>query len=80
MTDPDLEAAWDAVHENTPDGWYAGRPGYEERHYRRSMYSSETPVVSKRSREWAAVGPTEVRWVQVMARCPGEPREGRWPR
>ena len=41
---------------------------------------SEKPVVGKRSREWTAVGPTELRCVQEMARCLGELREGRWPR
>ena len=35
----DLEAAWDAVHENTPEGWYVGRPGYEERYGQWSMYA-----------------------------------------
>lgn len=24
---PDLTAAWDEVHANTPLGWYVGRPG-----------------------------------------------------
>ena len=23
----DLEAAWAAAHENTPEGWYVGKPG-----------------------------------------------------
>ena len=40
---------------------------------------SETPVVGKHSREWTAVGPTELRCVEEMARCPAELREGRWP-
>jgi hypothetical protein len=83
MTDPDLAAAWDAVHDATPDGWYVGRPGFEERHNQWSMYAfdpSERPVVGKRSREWTAVGPTELRCVQEMARCLGELREGRWPK
>ena len=54
----DLEAAWNAVHDNTPEGWYVGRPGYEERYHQSSMYAfdpSEKPVVGKRSREWTAV-------------------------
>ena len=38
-----------------------------------------TPIVGKRSREWTAVGPTELRRVEEMARCLGELREGRWP-
>ena len=78
----DLEAAWYAVHDNTPEGWYVGRPGYEERYHQSSMYAfdpSEKPVVGKRSREWTAVGRTELECVQVMARRLGELREGRWP-
>ena len=81
--DPDLEVAWAAVHDNTPDGWYVGKPGYEERHHQWSMYAfdpSEKPVVGKRSREWTAVGQTELHCVQEMARCLGELKAGRWPR
>lgn len=83
MTDAALEDAWAAVHDNTPEGWYIGRPGFEERYNQWSMYAfdpSEKPVVGKRSREWTAVGRTELECVQEMARCLGELREGRWPR
>ena len=79
MTDP--AAAWDAVHDATPEGWYFGRPYFDERHDRREQYAfdpSEKPVVGKRSREWTAVGQTELHCVQEMARCLGELREGRW--
>ena len=58
MTDADLEAAWDAVHDATPEGRYVG----------------------KRSREWIAVGPTEVRCAMEMARCLDELKAGRWPK
>jgi hypothetical protein len=40
---------------------------------------SERPVVCKRSREWTAASRTEPRCVQVMARCLGELKAGRWP-
>ena len=40
---------------------------------------SETPIVGKRSREWTAVGPTELRCVQEPARCLGGLKAGRWP-
>ena len=83
MTDADLEAAWVAVHTNTPDGWYVGRPSWDERYGRWEQYAfdpSEKPVVGKRSREWTAVGQTELAVVLVMARCLGELREGRWPK
>ena len=59
----DLEAAWAAVHDATPPGWYVGRPGFEERYNQWSMRAfdpSETPIVGKRSREWTAVGRTEL--------------------
>jgi hypothetical protein len=82
MTDADLELAWAAVHDATPEDWYVGRPYFDERHNRWEQYAfdaSETPVVGKRSREWTAVGPTELRCVQEMARCLAELRAGRWP-
>jgi hypothetical protein len=78
----DLEAAWAAVHENTLVGWYVGRPMEHPERNEWSQFAfdtTETPVVGKRSREWTAVGPTELRCVQEMARCLGELREGRWP-
>ena len=52
-----LRAARDAVHENTPPGRYVGRPGFVERYSQWSLYAfdqSETPVVGKGLREWAA--------------------------
>ena len=64
-------------------GWYVGRPGYEERYNQWSMYAFDTferSVVGKRSREWTAVGPTELRCVQEMSRCLRELGEGRWPK
>jgi len=27
-----LQAAWAAIHEHTPEGWYVGRLGYQERY------------------------------------------------
>jgi hypothetical protein len=39
----------------------------------------DSRLLRARSREWAAVGPTEIRCVQEMARCLRELREGRWP-
>jgi len=83
MTDPELAAAWAAVHDATPEGWYVGRPYFDERQNRWEQYPfdpSETPVVGKRSREWTAVGPTELRCVQTMADCLRELGAGRWPK
>lgn len=75
--------AWEAVHENTPDGWVVGRPGYGPERHQWSMYAfdrSEKPVVGKRSREWAAVGQMELHCVREMARCLAELKVGRWPK
>ena len=62
---------------------HVGKPGYEERYREWSMYAfdpSEKPVVGKRSREWTAVGQTKLHCVQVMARCLGDLKVGRWPK
>jgi hypothetical protein len=78
----DLEAAWAAVHEHAPEGWYVGQPMEHPERQEWSMYAfdpSERPIVGKRSREWTAVGQTELHCVQTMAYCLGELREGRWP-
>lgn len=83
MPDPDLEAAWAALRKNTPDGWYVGKPGYEERYRQWSMHAfdpSEKAAEGKRAREWIAVGQTELHCVREMARCLGELRVGRWPK
>ena len=34
MTDAEIRAAWDAIHDATPEGWYVGRPYSDERHNR----------------------------------------------
>ena len=78
----DLEAAWAAVHDNTPEGWYVGKPMLHPERNEWSQFAfdpSETPVVGKRSREWTAVGHTELECVQVMARCLAAQKAGRWP-
>ena len=41
---------------------------------------TEMPADGKRSREWTAVGRSELHCLRVMARCLGEIRAGRWPR
>ena len=79
----DLYAAQAAVHENTPPGWYVGQPGYEDRYGQRSIHAfglSEPAVADKRSREWTAVGCSELHCLEVMARCLGVISAGRWPR
>ncbi|MEO6351072.1 MAG: hypothetical protein ABIP53_10520 [Candidatus Limnocylindrales bacterium] len=61
----DLESAWEAIHAATPPGWYLRRPG--QRHG------------GRRSREWTAVGMTEVECLLEMARCLREIGEERVP-
>ena len=79
--DDELEAAWAEVHaalDRLP-GWYVGRPG--QRHGGQwAMYAFDTTekaAVGRRSREWTAVGQTEVECVREMARCLREIGEGR---
>ncbi len=64
-------------------GWQVGRPYCMTRPGRWEQYAfdpTERPSAGKRSREWIAVGATEVACVREMARCLRELREGRWPR
>jgi hypothetical protein len=82
MTDKALDAAWEAVHENTPEGWQVGRTGYADYYREWRMYAfdpAERPVVGRRSCESVATGQTELHCLQVMARCLAEIKAGRWP-
>lgn len=82
MTTDDLEAAWDELHDATPAGWVVGRPRFHDERNEWHQYAfdpSERPKVGKRSREWTAVGHTEVACVMEMARCLREISAGRWP-
>ncbi len=83
MTDSALEAAWNEIHAASPRGWHIGRPYWHDEVGCWEQYAfdpSEHPSDGKRSREWIAVGPTEVTCVREMGRCLRELREGRWPR
>jgi len=83
MTDEALAGAWDAVHANSPASWQVCRPGYVDRYreWRMSAFdSAERLVVGKRSRQWNAVGRSELDWIRVMARCLAEIKAGHWPR
>jgi hypothetical protein len=83
----DLIAAWaelDAA--NATLRWTIGRPYLHDdvrgaEHWEQWAYDGrETPKVGKRSREWTAIGRTEVERVREMARCLREVSEGRVPR
>jgi hypothetical protein len=83
----DLEAAWSELDTaNATLGWSVGRPSLHDglrgdMHWEQWAYDlREGPKFGKRSREWSAVGPTEVECVREMARCLREIREGRYPR
>jgi len=77
----DLETAWNAVHDATPAGWHVGRPTYDERRQwvQYAFDPSERPRVGLRSREWTAVGTSELEVVAEMARCLRKIREGKAP-
>ena len=82
--DADLAEAWEQVHDNTPEGWFVGRPGWEDRYTSSGRCTPSTP----RRRPWSAsghgsgltVGQSELDCVQDMARCLGELKAGRWPK
>lgn len=80
--DPTLSEAWKLLHEATAPGWFVGSPS--RRHDGQwAIYAFDTTEkahIGRWSREWTAVGFTEVDGVLEMARCPAEIREGRLPR
>jgi len=79
----DLEEAWSAVHDATPAGWHVGRPSHHPERSEWVQYAfdpSERPVVGLRSREWTAIGSSELEVVREMARCLREIKEGWAPR
>ena len=79
MTDDNIEAAWDAVFDALPAGWAVGRPSYypERREWQQYAFDSfEVAKVGARSREWTAIGATEVECLREMARCPREIERG----
>ena len=77
----EIEAAWAAVHDATPEGWHVGRPMEHPERNGWAMYAfdpSEKPIEGKRANEWTATGQTELHCVQTMAYCLGELKAGRW--
>ncbi len=83
MVDDDLAEAWAQLHDATPPGWVVGRPSFDERRDQWSIYAfdaTERPNVGRRTREWTAVAPTQVRVIREMARCLGEFARGRVPK
>ena len=80
--DDEIQEDWDELHAATPSGWFVGRPG--QRHggqwEQYAFDTAEKDHVGRRSREWTAVGQTEVECVREMTRCLGEISEERVPK
>ena len=79
LTSPsDIDDAWHDLHDAKPDGWYVGRPSYDEGRRVWEQYAfdpSERAHGGARSREWAAVAPTEHEVVRELALPPAaDPR------
>jgi hypothetical protein len=62
-TAPDLEAVWDALHEEVPQGWQTGRPQFREERNQWEMFAWDATQVTRpgrpRTRQWTAVATTE---------------------
>ncbi len=72
MNDDDVEAAWSEVFDALPAAWSVGRPSYHDERHEWTQYafdSFEQPNIGLRSREWTAVGATELECLREMARC-----------
>lgn len=68
----ELEAAWNAVHDAKPDGWFVGRPTPHPEAREWVMYAfdpRERAIAGHRSRQWTAVAATELEVLREMARC-----------
>lgn len=81
----DLEAAWEAVRAATPAGWRVGPANLHDemgsgQWEQYAWDPSERPNVGVRSREWTAVGETELDCLVEMARCLREIAAGRVPK
>lgn len=77
-----IAEAWELLHAATPPGWFVGRPG--QRHGGQwAIYAFDTAEkahIGRRSREWTAVGLTELDVLIEMGNCLEAIRAGRVPR
>ncbi len=72
-----------ALHDATPAGWRVGRPYHHQERRQWHQYAfdpSERPLVGLRSREWTAIGSSELEVVREMAQCLAKIKEGGPPR
>ena len=79
---PELQVAWNELHDATPPNWQVGLPS-QQHGGSWQMYvfdQTEKPKVGNRSREWTAVGQTEAECIREMARCLREISAGRVPK
>jgi hypothetical protein len=80
-----LERAWAELDGANTMRWTISRPSMHDEvrgaeHWELYAFDPrEKPRAGKRSREWTAVGRTEVECVREMARCLCETSEGRVP-
>ena len=77
-----LEDAWNDLHDATPDGWFVGRPSYDERRRvweQHAFDPSERARAGVRSREWTAVASSQLEVMRELARCFRLIGEGRVP-
>ena len=42
VTDEEVAAAWEELHDATPSGWFVGRPSHDERRDEWALYADET--------------------------------------
>ena len=71
-----------AVLDAKPEGWFVGRPSYEQNRREWVHYAydpHERAKVGHRSREWTAVAATGLEVVREMGRCLREIRLGHSP-
>ncbi len=83
MADDDIEAAWGEVFDALPAAWSVGRPSYHDERHEWTQYAFDSFEVAKvgvRSKEWTAIGATEVECLVETARCLLEISAGRVPR
>jgi len=76
-------SCWAAAHANTPAGWQVGRPGYVDRDRQWRIHAfdpTEVPADGTPSREWTAVGRTELHCLQEWHGCLAELKAGRRPK
>jgi hypothetical protein len=78
----DLEDAWYDLHDAKPEGWFIGRPYHYPDRGTWEQYAFDPTELAHdgvRSREWTAVGLTELEVIRELARCLRLIREGRVP-